>query len=42
MTTAQIGHNSDGIALRIEARFFNSLAKYSGHDGLCRKLEIPP
>jgi hypothetical protein len=42
MTTAAIGHNSQGIAIRIEARFFNSLAKYSGHDGLCRSLEVPP
>jgi hypothetical protein len=27
--------------IRVEARFFNSLAKYSGHDGLCRSLEVP-
>lgn len=36
-----IGHNTSGIVLEIEARFFNSLAKYSGHDGLCRKVELP-
>ena len=35
-----IGHNSGAASLRIEARFFNSLAKYSGHDGLCRKVEL--
>ena len=23
------------------ARFFNSLAKYRGHEGLCRKVEVP-
>lgn len=36
-----LGHNAAGAVVRIEARFFNSLAKYSGHDGLCRKLEMP-
>ncbi len=35
-----VGHNSEGIKLRVEARFFNSLAKYSGHDGLCRTVEL--
>ncbi|MEQ1576963.1 MAG: hypothetical protein ABL894_04855 [Hyphomicrobium sp.] len=34
------GHNSRGISLTIEARFFNSLAKYSGHDGLCRQVVL--
>lgn len=38
---AGIGHNTSGIVLEVEARFFNSLAKYSGHDGLCRKVELP-
>ena len=37
---AGLGHNAEGILLRIEARFFNSLAKYSGTDGLCRQLEL--
>jgi hypothetical protein len=41
MSIAGIGHNTEGIALRIEARFFNSLAKYSGTEGLCRKIEVP-
>ena len=36
-----IGHNSRRAKLRIQARFFNSLAKYSGVDGLCRNLEVP-
>jgi hypothetical protein len=35
-----IGHNSRVARLRIEARFFNSLAKYSGVDGVCRSLEV--
>ncbi len=35
-----IGHNTEGVRLRIEARFFNSLAKYSGGDGLCQEIEI--
>lgn len=38
---ASAGHNADGAVVRIEARFFNSLARYSGTDGLCRKLELP-
>ncbi len=41
MTTAGLGHNADGIFIKVEARFFNSLAKYSGHDGLTRQLELP-
>ncbi len=35
-----IGHNSKGVLLKIEARFFNSLAKYSGKEGLCQQLEV--
>ena len=41
MSSAGIGHNSRGIILSIEARFFNSLAKYSGHSGLTRQVEVP-
>lgn len=41
MSIAGIGHNADGIVLQVEARFFNSLSKYSGREGLCRKLELP-
>ena len=41
MTTAGLGHNSDGGVINVEARFFNSLAKYSGHDGLTRQVELP-
>ncbi len=36
-----LGHNARGAVLKIEARFFNSLAKYSGVDGVSRKLELP-
>lgn len=36
-----IGHNTDGVILEVEARFFNSLAKYSGHEGLTRQLLLP-
>lgn len=38
--SARIGHNADGVTLAIEARFFNSLAKYSGVDGVARPLEV--
>lgn len=38
---AGVGHNADGATIRIEARFFNSLARYSGTEGLFRKLELP-
>lgn len=40
MSNELIGHNAHGTVLRIEARFFNSLAKYSGVDGLVRKVEL--
>lgn len=40
MSNDLIGHNTRGTLLRIEARFFNSLAKYSGGDGLVRRIEI--
>jgi len=36
-----IGHNTHGANVQIEARFFNSLAKYSGVDGVARKLGLP-
>lgn len=39
---APLGHNSGGGVLRVEARFFNSLARYSGTDGLVRSLELAP
>ena len=35
-----LGHNSKGVQLRIEARFFNSLSKYGGKGGLCRQIEL--
>jgi hypothetical protein len=35
-----MGHNSSDVKLRIVARFFNSLAKYAGQDGLCKHLEL--
>jgi molybdopterin converting factor small subunit len=35
-----IGHNSQGITLRIEARFFNSLRKYNGQDGVRKFVTV--
>lgn len=35
-----IGHNAVNATVRIEARLFNSLAKYSGGEGLIRQLEL--
>jgi len=40
MMTAGYGHNADGVRIKVEARFFNSLARYSGHDGLSCQLEL--
>lgn len=40
-TTRSRDHNSRGATISIEVRFFNSLAKYSGGDGLVRTLEVP-
>lgn len=39
--TGLLGHNSEGVTISIEVRFFNSLAKYSGGEGLVRKLAVP-
>lgn len=36
----RIGHNAEQAPVRIEARLFNSLAKYVGGDGLVRHLEF--
>ncbi len=38
---AGIGHNAEPASIAIEVRFFNSLARYSGVDGLVRKFEVP-
>jgi molybdopterin converting factor small subunit len=38
--TALIGHNARQSVVRIEARLFNSLAKYAGGDSLVRQLEL--
>jgi hypothetical protein len=35
------GHNAAGATITIEARFFKSLARYSGGNGLVRKIEVP-
>ena len=40
-TAENLGHNTRGAILEVEARFFNSLAKYSGVDGVSRRLELP-
>ncbi len=40
MQDDMFGHNSGAVRLRIEARFFNSLSKYSGHEGLCSQIEV--
>lgn len=38
---ARFGHNAEGILVKIEVRFFNSLAKYSGYERLTREVEVP-
>ncbi len=40
MTRDLAGHNSRNGVVKIEARFFNSLAKYSGGRSLVRKVEV--
>jgi hypothetical protein len=35
------GHNAAGSVIRIEARFFNSLSRYSGADSVSRAIELP-
>lgn len=41
MTLPLLGHNTQNAVLRIEARFFNSLARYS-KGGLVQKIELEP
>lgn len=36
----KLGHNSQGVKLTIEARFFNSLSKYCGEGRLCRQIQL--
>jgi hypothetical protein len=40
MSVEAIGHNSQDVRLRIEVRFFNTLTRYSGSDGIYRTLEV--
>ena len=40
LPSAPLGHNTQGATIALEARFFNSLASYSGTEGLVRKLEL--
>ena len=41
MSSVGLGHNSGEVVLKVEARFFNSLAKYSGHSGISRSVDLP-
>ena len=40
MQDGGIGHNSTNIKLEIEARLFNSLAKYAGEGGPCQRMTL--
>jgi hypothetical protein len=40
MQGSRIGHNSQGITLEVEARLFNSLAKYCGPNGPRQRLAL--
>lgn len=35
------GHNIADIAIEVEARFFNAIARYAGPGGLRQKLTVP-
>ena len=37
---AGIGHNIDGASIRVEVRFFNSLAKFTCSQTLAEKIEV--
>ncbi len=41
MSTTQLGHNSGDVTITIEARLFNSLAKFANGEGQFRDLELP-
>lgn len=42
MPHASLGHNIDAARIRIRARFFNSLAKFSPGDGVESAVEAVP
>ncbi len=41
MTETMLGHNSQGIAITVEVRLFNSVAKAAGEGGSVRQLTLP-
>ena len=38
---AALGHNSGGVAIEVEVRMFNSIARYSGGNGKGAKPSLP-
>lgn len=36
-----VGHNSEGVAIRVESRLFNSLTKFSGQRSWRESFELP-
>jgi len=41
MTETMLGHNSQGIAITVEVRLFNSVAREAGEGGCVRRLTLP-
>ncbi len=41
MSEKLIGHNSRTGTVTVEARLFNSVGKFAGPDGPCRKISLP-
>ena len=40
MSDSLIGHNAAGVTIRVEARFFNSLSKFTRSETFAEKLEL--
>lgn len=39
--SARLGHNSAGLEVLVEVRFFNAVARYAGPGGPRRKVSLP-
>ena len=37
----QIGHNSQGVAIDVEVRLFNSITRYANGNGVAQRLSLP-
>ncbi len=36
-----LGHNSADIKLQVQVKMYNSVSRFAGKEGICRKLDFP-